>query len=228
MKILDILVEDEYIDPKERKRQQQERDKAAMDGKVLFVQLKPDQRQGVLGEITTVLDKPINQYLSSVFNKNASYFNLRALDKTGAFHLGHINLPSSGVVRKDTVIDVLHEMGVPYGCLWTLIPNIQQRKQFLITGADIQKIDYQIRLEMLAIPGPELSHDANYKAYHERVSKVTSLGSSVIDLPFSSGTGKQISSNDPNRLAKLKTDIYRRLDQAGDVWLKPLVSNLIR
>ena len=71
MKILDILVEDEYIDPKERKRQQQERDKAAMDGKVLFVQLKPDQRQGVLGEITTVLDKPINQYLSSVFNKNA-------------------------------------------------------------------------------------------------------------------------------------------------------------
>ena len=228
MKIHDIIVEDEYVDPKERKRLQQERDKAAMDGKVLFVQLKPDQKQGVLGEITTALDKPINQWLSSVFNKNAGYFNLRALDKTGAFHLGHINLPSSGVVRKDTVIDVLHEMGVPYGCLWTLIPDIQQRKQFLIAGANIQKIDYQIRLEMLAIPGPDLSHDANRQAYHQRVSKVTSLGSSVIDLPFSSGTSKQISSNDPNRLDKLKTDIYKRLEQAGDAWLKPLVSPLVR
>ena len=80
----------------------------------------------------------------------------------------------------------------------------------------------------MAIPGPELSHDANYQAYHQRVSEVTSLGSSAINLPFSSGTGKPIVSNDPNRLGKLKTDIYKRLEQAGDAWLKPLVSNLVR
>ena len=228
MKIHDIIVEDEYVDPKERKRLQQERNRAAMDGKVLFVQLKPDQKQGVRGEITTALDKPINQWLSNVFNENADYYNLTALDKTGAFHLGHINLPSNAAASKAIVIDVLHEMGVPYGCLWTLIPDIQQEKKFLITGKNIQKIDYQIRLEMLAIPGPELSHDANRQAYHQRVSKVTSLGSSSISLPFSSGTGKRIPSNDPNRVGKLTTDIYRRLEQAGDAWLKPLVSKIIR
>ena len=205
MKIHDIIFEDQR----------------AMDGKVVFMQIKPDQKQGLLGELTTVLDVPINQWLSARFNQNASYFNLRALDKSSAFKVGNVVLPSSAAASKGLAVDLLSNIGIPHGCLWTLIPDIQQRKKFLVAGQDVQKIDYQIRLEMLSVP----SRDADYT---NAVASATSLGSSAINLPFSSGTGKPIPSNDPNRLGKLKTDIYKRLEQAGDAWLKPLVSNLIR